>query len=455
MQAVDGERKISERCWLCTPLKDNNTIPSLVELTEFAAQKRGYDRCIVVTQDSMLDLLQRTSLNGLMAPEMSRLKLYMDACGAELTWPLVKAMDAMFTFLLHLHYEDLQMRTLLVTRFPWKPCVREGRGECNWSDEFVIAVRECVAYSWTGVFSRNASCCRGGTRVTPEGYGNVSRLVTGSGWRACELPSDGHRCCMVLVPYLLTAYFFDKWTGALMQNGVMRLAVRTPSVSMDQQAEPSVFECSYNPATNAVRIYDCMVRNGANVRAKPLGKRLADAAEVTNSWRSRGENSRPLTVLAFAPPQTVVRPDTADMVLFIKDSVPYSLHSGGDAFLWKRPSLEPLQVVVVCRVGSAMASYNRDNVLLCDVGVLAKGWSAACVHMGAYVCEPMGVWPDLKTPKEMEGTVRWRIVRPARRSERLFAFEECAAAAGGKAEMCRAQVSREEMRRLLNQISPK
>lgn len=438
--------RVSEWCWTCAPLKAINAIPSVDELKALTVD--GYDRCLAVTQETMLDDLGRAP-NGITLRELLRLREYAMKYGANMSWeswgPSMRdLMDAMFALLLHVVYQQPQTRTLLITRYPWRPaCGMSG----DWMDKFIHTARECIAYSYTGMAARGVCCCRGGTRITPEGYASVCRVVTSVGWRACEIPSDGHRCCMVLVPWTATAYFFDKWTGALMQNGVMRLSHRAAGAGVTAAEDvmhspdlPSVFECSYKPATNAVRIYDCMVCNGNNVRDMALSLRLRAAAEVTNCWCSRGESSRPITVLAFAPPRAVIRAQTAEMVLFVREDVPYpaSMRPGGDAFLWKRPSLERDQVVLVCRVGRAMAAFNRNNVLLHDVGQI-DGDARACVHMGAYVCELVQASPP-----------RWRPIRPARRAERLSWADECARPDQNRA----SQVSREDMMKLLAQMSP-
>lgn len=371
------------------------------------------ERVLVATQDRLLysEAVLRLPLSS---QERVQLQQYMRVIGgARARNPsMVGLLSDMFNAsLIILATESGRRVTVLYDPDKWVPTIDVRRANC-----LLGTARSCIAYMYTKLPSRGIPCCRGGTYVTPEGYGSIHRTV-GPGWSYRVIPTDGHRCCGVLVPSVGAMYFYDRDNGSQLQNGELQA-----SGKCDQ---PSVVECTYNAATGRVCAYDCMVAAGVDVRGSAHSERMLRANAALRGCRT-GQAGVPLVVIE--PNSDLAG---AGMVLFSKDSAPYATHSGGDAFLWKKPTLSDGQVVVVCRVGRVMAVCQRDECLMQDVGPVVGGKK----HMGAYVCERSGD--------------AWRAIRLAKRSERLYTADECAA--GG----ARSQVDSGGLARLAARIPKK
>lgn len=329
---------------------------------------------------------------------------------------------------------------------PARVCIMVDFAPCPcW--EIGSVVRECLAFAEIGAACRGTSnCIRGGVTMTPEGFSSVLKCVVGPEWRACEIPPDGRRCAMVISNGL--AHMFNKCTGELL-NAPLELELSQPG---PRSTKPSVFECSYNALTDSIRVIDCSICNGENVALSPLTRRLAKAAEYLSKWKVL-PHGKPIAVIPYTPPTALIRPETAKMVLFVKEADPYTLyknphvvlggekspHGGCSAYLWKQPSLNALesQAVLICRVGEAMAVGAYGECALVSAGGCC---SSIPTHMGAYVCEYSR---DLGA---------WRIIRAAKRSERLYTADEANTCSEGG--VVNTQITRAGMIRLLKQICP-
>lgn len=235
---------------------------------------------------------------------------------------------------------------------------------------------------------------------------------------------------MVLMGAQKQAWFFHKLGGGVIAGPISLVAPASAAA-----AAVSVFECFYHPLRDLVTVYDCLIASGRDTKKLPLPDRIGAGATAVSGWRL-AEHGTPIGVATYAPPMTAIDGAAAAAVLFVRAAAPYVFYAGGDAFLWKLPTLAGNQRVLICRVGEAMAVACRNTCLMVPVGNCT---SRIPTHMGAYVCEPAG---------DALGQNTWTIVRVAKRSERLYTEEEVAADAQP------TQVPRSGVLRLLTQIAP-
>jgi DhnA family fructose-bisphosphate aldolase class Ia len=151
-------------------------------------------------------------------------------------------------------------------------------------------------------------------------------------------------------------------------------------------------------------------------------------------------------VLKYAPPLSAINQKTTRKLLFVREAAPYSVHPGGDAFYWKEPSLEPGQIVAICRCGDVMSPVAKADCLMSSVGSIEHPLPNMA-HMGAYVVRLSSRAPD---------KLRWRVEREAKPAERLFCTDEVAttAACDDVSAFCvLTQVNKPSAIKLLKQIA--
>lgn len=305
------------------------------------------------------------------------------------------------------------------------------------SCDIFSTLTECYSFMETGAPCRGIGpCIRGGAVMAPESFSFILNTINGPEWRVCELPSNSHMCAMVMFvtgERQAEARMFRKNTGEII-GGVVNL-VRTQD-SPAALGKVSVFECSYNPLTDSVKIIDCAKCNGVCVKQMSLTNRVAAAANEAALWRV-GPHMKSIVVVAYSPPMSLINQELARRVLFVREGDPYDLRVGSSAFLWKQPSLDgPAgHTVLICRNHECMAAETYKSCMLASVG---RCCSEIPRQMGCYVCVPN--WDENA----------WVIIREAKRSERLFTLEEAASSAHGY--VVTTQITRAGMVRLLNQV---
>lgn len=326
----------------------------------------------------------------------------------------------------------MDTKIAVVSASPYTPSCEFS---ANSREALLRMIEECSTYSRANFTSRGGDCGRWGTRLIPEGFSHVLSIVSGPGWRACELPSRGSKCAMVVLPDVPVIQMFRLGNGFRFGGG-LRL-VRTGIAK-----GVSLFECIFDQIANRITIYDCATADGKNVRHVCLSLRIKAAEETVKGWLvgSEDDESEPVIVAKYTPPISVVDKISAERVLFVNDAAPLGFFPGGDAYAWKEPSLKEGMYVLTCRSGECMAVACRGDCLLRKVGNLVNPESTK--HMGTYVCE-------LVSPSSSSRENLWKAIRPAKSSERLFTFDECYAA-----EYPRTQITRGGMMKLLDQISP-
>jgi hypothetical protein len=326
---------------------------------------------------------------------------------------------------------------LIIYGHQWKPVINFDHDEARWTKEIDMASRQNIAFMRIGAATRGTPVCRDGTRITPEGLGFVKKTIHGTDWKACEIPPDGHKCCLVLITRngnMADGFFFDRRDGTLLLNGTRTFCAK-------QETSPNratVLDCVFNPVTDVVKILDGRIVQDLDITGKPLGSRLSAAAMELSNWCiiSDGGLSKNMVVLPYAPPVGLIRVQTAKSILFVCESAPYATHSGSKAFLWKQPTLSAEEAVLVCREHRVLAQSVRDSCILVDVGSLLY---SAPKRMYAMVCRP--------TP---DGSM-WKWIREAHRSERLFTVDEALLIFSGMA--VDTQVTRSSVTILLYQLT--
>jgi hypothetical protein len=231
-------------------------------------------------------------------------------------------------------------------------------------------------------------------------------------------------------------WFFDTFGGHRVHEDIIIVIDRC------RPGGPSVLECVVDDASGRVTIYDCAVAAGSDVRHFCLTRRMEIAGTIARNWtmcRPSREGEEP------AVPDIARYTDAhpcdlkgAKVVLFVRDAAPLAQFAGGDAFVWKEPTLADGQHVLICRGGDCMASADPSCVLLRSVGT-HEDPDNKIGHMSAQVCAPRTGNGD--------GRV-WEVIRPARGSERLSTCDECTSP-----EYVHTQITRSGMMRLLDQIS--
>lgn len=359
------------------------------------------------------------------------------------------------------------------------PQVRKPTGEYDPD----ATLEECVAYQYSGAVTRGfGEVIREGTLMTPEGFASVLKTVTGPQWKACEIPSGSRMCAMVVVPcgsagivstrlagatstfagqirkYQLgdnlikaQAFVFHKYTGAL----IVKLPLRVPT----SQQLHSVFEVACTKqAPWSIKVCDCSFLNGTSIKSASLSSRLLQAANAITNWffvlpvftdclaekkqvETKGEQiSAPkIIVQPYGPPMTLVNGAKASAVLFVNDAAPYELHAGGNAFLWKQPTLDPAlhEAVLTCRGGVAMATDEYKSCLLVSVGPCDVPADLCDTSSETYVCRPTDAGG-------------WIHTRRAKRHERIFTYDEASSCMAG--ELVTTQITRVGVQRLLRGI---
>lgn len=474
------DTKLADGIFCCTPtLKATlGSSPNDDQLRMFAGMRsnglEAIDTIVVITQRGLLEYLRLSSTTTTQPYIDSSPREIEGSCcyiqkygaiGRELWYdtmsPLMNSW-AEYSARSALDNALAQAKVLVITRYPWTP-----KFQCSSTEEakklFEMRIAECAAFCAIGCPARGVQCCRGGTRLTPDGFSSVLRSVSFPDWKACELPKEGHRCCAVIVPAppqaqaqgtgtksKATAWFFDKSTGLMLDDAPTELCrgpqysdVPTPTGSL-------VIECCWNKDVYGIRAYDCMVCDGRDIRDAPLVQRLAAAARYLGLWvptavmdsGSSSSSSIVPSVVAYGPPISLVKESSAKIVLFVKNSAPYAIHAGGDAFIWKEPTLADGQIVAVCRHNDIMAAHSKAECFIDKVGELAQcdQRDKAPVFMGCYVLQA-------SAPADAdEPNTEWQVVRRAKRTEKLFTVDECSAARP-------TQITRAGMVRLLHQLS--
>jgi hypothetical protein len=321
---------------------------------------------------------------------------------------------------------------MLVT-LPYKPTIIDQSSCGTTALELKNLISQGCAYVHLGLHTRGSECGRWATRLTPEGFSFVLAHVNGSEWKACQLPNDSHRCVLVTRPSKCEAWFFKI-------NGCSSVPHNRP-VMLDAPIDIngdlySVFECTYNPLTDKVTIYDCAVIFGQEIRNKTLTERIRMAKIAVVGWKF-GCNLKFASVADYGKGK--VNGESASMILFVRDAAPLNTFAGGDAYVWKVPTLiANNQKVMIFRLGECMAAERRDHYMLRKVGDVFIFESHGCKleNMHAYVFE--------RDPR----TDAWRAVRPAKNAERLFTYDECISF-----DSTPTQITRNGVMKLLNQIS--
>lgn len=289
-------------------------------------------------------------------------------------------------------------------------------------------IAQCRAYGRTRLPNRGGECGRWGTRLVPEGFSFVLSHISGPGWRACELPSNGSKCVMVVVPKDRAVWFFKINGGSPLGSPALL------GGTVDGTEEASVFECVCNCLTDNVTIYDCSISRGVDIRTETMTLRVASIENVVKGWLI-GCSRRPVSIARYTPPSTLIGRTTATRVMFVNDSAPLITYSGSDAYVWKVPSLLDGQYVMVYRVGECMAVDCYGKCLMRKVGNVENHDGLS--HMGVYVFE------------RCIGDGMWFALRRAKNRERLFTHAECMAG-----EYPSTQITQSGMWRLVMQISP-
>lgn len=303
--------------------------------------------------------------------------------------------------------------------------------DANSKDMLVAYIESCCAYARANLPMRGGDCGRWATRLVPEGFAYVLSVVHSPEWCACQLPRRGCKCVAVILPNVLNVWMFKIGDGRSI-GGMFHLITDKKFVG------PSTFEGIFDQMTNKLTVYDCSMADGNDVRQSTLPSRINFAMEVLRGARinTHDSESEPILIAQYTPDGQIDRA-AAERVLFVKSAAPLGYFPGGDAYIWKAPTLKDQMAVMTCRLGECMAVATRGNFLLRRVGLLANPKDVE--HMGTYVCEPV-----VATHKA-DGF--WRALRLAKRSERLFTYDECISD-----KTPRTQITRDGLYKLLDQI---
>jgi hypothetical protein len=319
--------------------------------------------------------------------------------------------------------------------------------------DVMYTISQCCAYRSIGLPTRGGDCGRWATDLTPENLAHASAHV--GGFRACVLPNNALKCIMVVCPSERVAWFFKMNGGSTIANHrpVALWSMRDGDGGERRlPTSSSVFECTFNPVTDLATIYDCAVSSGTDVRAKTLTERIEIARGIVtlHGW-ALGENRRPPIVSTYRAhnDDDAMR---AQVVMFVRDLAPLGTFPGGDAYVWRSPTLSAGQRVMMLRrtappsVPECLAAESRQfDYMLRRVGTVSTG--AASSSSGPPPHDNMGSFVFEREPR----TDSWRIVRPARRSERMSTYDECTCVEGERHNP--SQVPREDMIRMLGRIA--
>ena len=271
---------------------------------------------------------------------------------------------------------------------------------------------------------------------------------------------------MVLIPNTTTsgfAWFFNKTSGiAIGSKRAVKIVGGRPLGTI----APSVFECVYNPLLSTCKVYECLLSLGVNVKPSTLTERIKAGNVAIADWHiicDDGTGSTQLkpvykriTMTAYTPPLGVINMQTAQNVLFIRDAAAYTYYAGGDAFLWKAPTLAPGQHVLVSRrtgaAGTDLLAMHAEGACTMEVVTSVKAlWPMATyIHDSPHPI-PIVVSCGSKDPcDDLSGSGPsdiWSFCRRARRSERVSNLADLEL--GSEAHY---QVTREEMYGLISVV---
>lgn len=380
----------------------------LGQLNKFLQQQCNYDHILLASPMTMLqEIKDRTGIK-IMTPAFKRYVMTHvdgpDDSQHANTWTTVTApfLSTCLEYLLELVLTEWrnvanqilpesQALVAVIMPYTYKPTVSISLRS---RDKFLAMVDEGCAFIMTNpTLTRGNYMGRLPARLLVERIVEATDNIRAPHWHATNVPKRGTACVAIVIPCKGTVWFFRLNDGMLKKT---RPIVKSNSKHF-------VVECYLDKDTDCAVVYDVIISEGCRVDMNPkLKDRLASIASHIKQWPNF-EFAKYGSAFAGAN----------NSVIFVKDNVcPTDISNTlKGIYLWKPPTLGDGQCVMMCQHDKCTAQMKYGEPYMGIVGNIQD--ITGVKHLCVYVMESCDEYGQ------------WRVIRPARKSERIFTLAEC------------------------------